>query len=56
MGSVLNMLDATAEDWKWVDDETTDRKDIILVFEDSPRIRKILESENIDFAMLGELD
>ena len=56
IGSVLNMLDATAEDWKWVDDETTDKKDIVVVFEDSPRIRKILESENIDFAMLSELD
>lgn len=54
--SVLNMLDATAEDWKWVDDEPTEKKDIVLVYEDSPRIRKILESENIDFAMLSELD
>lgn len=56
IGSVLNMLDATAEDWKWVDDELTEKKDIVIVFEDSPRIRKLLESENIDFAMLGELD
>ena len=56
VGNVLNMLDATAEDWKWVDDETIDKKDIVIVFEDSPRIRKMLESENIDFAMLGELD
>ena len=56
IGSVLNMLDATAEDWKWIDDELIQKKDISIVFEDSPRIRKILESENIDFAMLGELD
>jgi len=53
---ILNMLDDTAEDWKWVDEEGMDKKDIVVVFEDSPRIRKILESENIDFAMLGELD
>lgn len=56
IGSILNMLDATAEDWKWVDDELMEKKDIVIVFEDSPRIRKLLESENIDFAMLGELD
>lgn len=56
VSGILNMLDATAEDWKWVDEEGFDKKDIVIVFEDSPRIRKILESENIDFAMLGELD
>ncbi|GAB3642200.1 barstar family protein [Spirosoma arcticum] len=55
-GSILNMLDATAEDWKWVDDEPTEKKDIVIVCEDSPRIRKVLESENIDFATLSELD
>lgn len=54
--SILNMLDATAEDWKWVDDEGTDKKDIAIVFEDSPRIRKMLEQEGIDYDMLSELD
>lgn len=56
MSSILNVLDATAEDWKWVDDQETDKKELVVVFEDSPRIRKMLEGENIDFAMLGELD
>ena len=56
MGSILNMLDATAEDWKWVDDEGADKKDIVIVFEDSPRIRKMLEQEGIDYDMLSELD
>lgn len=56
MSSILNVLDATAEDWKWVDDQETDKKELVIVFEDSPRIRKMLESESIDFAMLGELD
>ncbi|MCC5613421.1 barstar family protein [Nostoc sp. CHAB 5834] len=56
VGNVLNILDATAEDWKWVDDETNDKKSIVIVFEDSPRIRKMLESESIDFEMLGEQD
>lgn len=56
MSSLLNVLDATAEDWKWVDDEETDKKDIVVVFEDSPRIRKILEQESIDYDMLSELN
>jgi hypothetical protein len=56
MSSILNVLDATAEDWKWVDDQETEKKEMVIVFEDSPRIRKMLEDENIDFAMLGELD
>jgi hypothetical protein len=56
MTSLLNILDATAEDWKWVDeDEDLDRKEIIIVFEDSLRIRKLLENESIDYQMLAEL-
>ncbi|QJW92066.1 barstar family protein [Spirosoma taeanense] len=57
MSSVLNVLDATAEDWKWVDDdEQADRKEIIIVFEDSPRIRKLLDQESIDYKLMAELD
>lgn len=56
MTSLLNILDATAEDWKWVDeDEDIDKKEIIIVFEDSPRIRKLLDNESIDYRMLAEL-
>ncbi|QHV95464.1 barstar family protein [Spirosoma endbachense] len=57
LGSVLSILDATAEDWKWVDDddETTEKKEIIIVFEDSSRIRKLLEQENIDYKLMSEL-
>ncbi|MCK8491991.1 barstar family protein [Spirosoma sp. RP8] len=57
IGSVLSLLDATAEDWKWVDDEDelTDRKEIVIVFEDSPRIRKLLDQEAIDYNELAEL-
>ncbi len=57
VGSVLNILDATAEDWKWVDseEELSDKKEIIIVFEDSPRIRQLLTKENIDYAPLSEL-
>ena len=56
LASVLNILDATAEDWKWVDeDETLDKKEIVVVFEDSPRIRKALDTESIDYALMSTL-
>lgn len=56
MGSLLSILDATAEDWKWVDDEEEiDKKEIVIVFEDSDRIRKLLDMESIDYARLSEL-
>ncbi len=49
LASLLNMLDATAEDWKWVDEEDDiDRKELILLFEDSPRIRQVLDDEGIE--------
>jgi RNAse (barnase) inhibitor barstar len=56
LASVFNMLDATAEDWKWLDDdEITDKKELVVVFEDSSRIRSILEKEQIDFQPMASL-
>lgn len=56
MASVLNVLDATAEDWKWVnDEEIADKKEIVVVFEDGERIQKILAKEAIDVAQLSEI-
>ncbi|QMW02150.1 barstar family protein [Spirosoma foliorum] len=56
MGSLLSILDATAEDWKWVDDEEEiEQKEIVIVFEDSERIRKLLDKESIEYAFLSEL-
>ncbi|QKZ11680.1 barstar family protein [Spirosoma sp. KUDC1026] len=56
LASLLSILDATAEDWKWVDeDEDIDKKEIIIVFEDSPRIRQLLDRESIAYRMLAEL-
>lgn len=56
MASVFNVLDATAEDWKWIDDdELADKKEIVVVFEDSPRIQSILEKEQIDFQPIADL-
>ena len=57
LGSVLNILDATAEDWKWVDeDEDIDKKEIVIVFEDSPRIRKMLDKESIAYALMSDVE
>ncbi|GAB3796160.1 hypothetical protein GCM10028819_13370 [Spirosoma humi] len=56
LASVLNILDATAEDWKWVEeDESVDKKEIVVVFEDSQRIRKALDTESIDYALMSTL-
>ncbi|GAB3981318.1 hypothetical protein GCM10028806_50850 [Spirosoma terrae] len=56
LGSVLSILDATAEDWKWVDDdELADSKEIIIIFEDSQRIRKLLDQENINYSFLADV-
>ncbi len=47
---MLNLLDATAEDWKWLDEEDGYRKkNFIVLIEHSPRIVKILEREEIAF-------
>ncbi|WP_080059699.1 barstar family protein [Spirosoma aerolatum] len=53
--NVLSILEATAEDWKWTEDELDDKKEIILVFEDSDRIRKLLEHEGIDYLEISKL-
>ncbi len=56
LGNILGVLDATAEDWKWIDEEEEiDKKEIIVVFEDSSRIRKLLGKEGINYALLAEL-
>lgn len=56
LSSVLNILDATAEDWKWLgDNDLNDKKEIIIVFEDSPRIRDLLGGEQIDYKLLTEV-
>ncbi|MBN8823959.1 MULTISPECIES: barstar family protein [unclassified Spirosoma] len=53
--NVLSILEATAEDWKWTEDELDDKKEIVLVFEDSDRIRKLLEQEGIDYLEISKL-
>jgi RNAse (barnase) inhibitor barstar len=53
--AVIDMLDATAEDWKWMDEEEEGvaRKELNIVFQDSPRIRTLLQEQEIPFGMLS---
>jgi len=56
MASVLAILEATAEDWKWMaDDETdlADKKEFSVVFETSPRLQTLMEQEGIAFETVG---
>jgi RNAse (barnase) inhibitor barstar len=49
--SVIDMFDATAEDWKWLDEEEegVTKKELQIVFQDSERIRALLEDQEIPF-------
>lgn len=56
IASVLAILEATAEDWKWMaDDETdmADKKEFSVVFQTSPRIQSLMEQEGIAFETVG---
>lgn len=47
---ILDIFGATAEDWKWIDEEEdTAKKELRIIFDDSARIRTLLESEEIPF-------
>ena len=48
--TILDVFDATAEDWKWMDEEEdTAKKELRIVFSDSERIRILLEEQEIPF-------
>jgi hypothetical protein len=51
--SVIDIFDATAEDWKWLDEEEEGiaKKELQIVFQDSERIRALLEDQEIPFDM-----
>ena len=56
IASVLAILEATAEDWKWVGDDETDladKKEFSVVFEKSPRIESLMVQEGIAFDLVG---
>lgn len=45
--TVLDLLEAIAEDWKWSDDADEDAKLLQISFSDSPRIRELFEMAGI---------
>ena len=56
LASILAILEATAEDWRWMaDDETdlADKKEFSVVFETSPRLLALMEQEGITFETVG---
>jgi RNAse (barnase) inhibitor barstar len=52
MASVLAMLEATVEDWKWMtddDEDLADHREFNVVFEKSDRIETLLREEGVAF-------
>jgi RNAse (barnase) inhibitor barstar len=48
--SLIDIFDATAEDWKWMEEEEDiAKKELRIIFEDSARIRILLEEQEIPF-------
>lgn len=54
--TLLDLFEATAEDWKWLDedeDEEFSNKELRILFEESPRIRQILEDQEIPYSVVS---
>lgn len=50
---LLNLFDATAEDWKWLDDDDdSPKKNLRILIQNSPQTVAILQSEGIGFDVL----
>jgi len=48
--TLLDLLDATCEDWKWIDeDDDFPKKELIFAFSPSERIIKLLDSQEISY-------
>ncbi|TAE34014.1 MAG: barnase inhibitor [Cytophagales bacterium] len=55
LASILQILDATAEDWKWAEsDELMDRKEFTIVLEYSTRIEQVAKTEGMAYGLLSE--
>jgi RNAse (barnase) inhibitor barstar len=48
LASLLDVLDATCEDWRWVE-EGEEHKELIFLFNDSARIRQIFDNAEIEY-------
>ena len=54
LASLFNLLDASAEDWKWVDEEDgIDKKELIILVDESHRISQLLEQEGIAHTLVS---
>jgi RNAse (barnase) inhibitor barstar len=50
IGTLLNMLDAICEDWRWEEgNEDSPKKELIFAFADSARIRELLDKQEISY-------
>jgi len=48
--TLLDLLDATCEDWKWIDeDDEISKKELIVAFSPSERIIKLLDGQEISY-------
>lgn len=48
--TLLDLLDATCEDWKWIDeDDEISKKELIVAFSPSERITKLLDNQEISY-------
>ncbi len=50
IGTLLNLLDAICEDWRWEEgSEDSPKKELIFAFADSARIRELLDNQEIAY-------
>lgn len=50
MSTLLNLLDAICEDWRWEEDsEDIPKKELLFAFSDSARIRELLDKQEISY-------
>lgn len=48
--TLLNLLDAICEDWRWEDgSDDLPKKELIFAFSDSPRIRELFDKQEISY-------
>lgn len=53
---LLGLLDATAEDWKWIDDqEGLPKKNLKILLQNTPQTIAILESEGIGYEVVDAI-
>jgi len=52
LSTLLDMIDATCEDWKWEEDnDDYSKKELLFVFSQSNRIKELLDKQEISYRM-----